>query len=201
MTAEHKAVSNPKEFGILAGVSFTKLKYFSGADYFKEADFPLSTKFSAGVFYNLVFPRNFGRSSVGSELIYYAFNSECYYNNAVTTTIQMNYAMLNLLYRFKYPLKKVDLFLKSGVSLGFGFKGNGNLKFEDSGFQDAHEEVAFGEMNKGYLGVDFGFGLKHGKYSVETRCMLGLKKSDFLPSGFSIASRTSALFLMLGYQF
>jgi len=200
MVSQNKAVSKPYELGILAGLSFSKLKFFNGADYFSKANFPLSTNFSAGLFYNIIFPRNFGRMSLSNELLYYSFKTEYFYNEAVTTKIGLHYAMMNFLFRYKYPLQKVDFFLKSGLSFGYGFGETNYQKFEEVHLQRASESKAFSKMDKLYLGVNIGLGLKYKKYSIEGRYMYGFKKTDTLFEKSSAASSTSAAFLMLGYQ-
>jgi hypothetical protein len=201
MVSQNKAVSHPYEFGVLAGCSITKLKFTSGMDYFSKANYPLSKKFSAGLFLNIVFPRNFGRVALSNELLYYPFKTECFYNNAVKTSIGLHYIMINNMILYKYPLYKVNLFLKSGTSFGIGFSETNNQKFEETTFQSASEAKAFSELNKLYLGINLGVGLKFRKYSIEAKYIFGFKKWDYLVVNTAVNSRTSSGSLMLGYQF
>jgi len=200
MVSENKAISK-HEFGALAGVSFTKLTYFNGMEYFSQSDYPVSTNFSGGVFYNIVFPRNFGRLSICNQLLYYSYKTESVYGDAVTTQIGLNYIMMNNLVRYKFPIKKVDFFLESGTTVGFGFNETNYQKFDESEHYRASEGKAFKDMSKLYLGVNLGLGFQFKKYIIESRYMFGFKKTDFVDGGGSVGSRTNSAFVILGYQF
>jgi len=198
--SQNKAFTKQNQFGILTGVSFTKLTYYNGMDYFSEADYPISTNFSGGLFYDIVFPRNFGRMSISNQFLYYAYKTESFYNESVTTRIGLNYVMMNNLARYKFPLNKTDFFIEAGTAVGFGFNETNYQKFEETSSQRASEGKAFRELSKLYLGVNTGIGLTRGKLVLECRYMFGFKKTDFLPEGTSVGSRTSAGFVMLGYK-
>ncbi len=204
MISQNKAVSKPYEFGVLAGVSFAKLKYLSGMDYMTKADFPVSTNFSAGIFYNILFPRNFGRLSISNELFYYSFKSTSPYVNgtaSVTTSIGLNYVMMHNMVQYKFPAGKAAYFIKGGASFGYGFNETNYQKFDETVSQRASEGKTFKELNKAYLGITAGGGFKIQKYTVQIRYMLGLNKSDFTDSMTAVNSRTNAGFLFLGYEF
>lgn len=200
MVSENKAVSK-HEFGALAGVSFTKLTFSNGMDYFENGEYPVSTNFSGGIFYNIVFPRNFGRLSICNQLLFYSYKTESVYEDAITTQIGLNYITMNNLVRYKFPVKKVDFFLESGTSVGFGFNETNSQKFAETDQYHASEGKAFEDMSKLYLGVNLGLGLQYKKYVIEGRYMLGFKKTDFVDGGGSVGSRTNGAFVMLGYQF
>jgi hypothetical protein len=199
--SQNKAFTKQNQFGILAGVSFTKLTYYNGMDYFSEADYPVSTNFSGGVFYDIVFPRNFGRMSISNQFLYYAYKTESFYNESVTTSIGLNYIMMNNLARYKFPLNKADFFIEAGTAVGFGFNETNYQKFEETSSQRASEQKAFRELSKLYLGVNTGLGFTFGKMLLECRYMFGFKKTDFLPEGTSVGSRINAGFVMVGYRF
>lgn len=201
MASENKTVRKPNEFGIIAGVSFSKLTFFNGMDYFSEAEYPVSANISAGVFYNIVLPRNFGRLSICNQLLYYAYKTESVYDDAVTTSIGMNYIMMNNMVRNKFPIQKVDFFLEGGTTIGFGFNETNHQKFEETDHYRASEGKAFEDMSKLFLGVNLGLGFQYKKYSIENRYMFGFKKTDFVDGGGSVGSRTNGIFLMLGYHF
>jgi len=201
MVSENKATSK-NEYGVLAGVSFTRLKYFNGKEeYFSQADYPVSTNFSGGVFYNIVFPRNFGRLSVCNQLLYYSYKTESIYDDAVTTRIGLNYIMMNNLVRYKFPIKKVDFFLETGTTVGFGFNETNYQKFAETFEYRVSEGKAFRELSKLYLGVNLGLGFQFKKYTIESRFMPGFKKTDFVEGGGSVGSNTNSVFIMMGYQF
>jgi len=200
MTSENKAVSK-NEFGVLAGVSFTKLTFFDGMPYFDEVDYPVSTNFSGGVFYNIVFPRNFGRLSISNQLLYYAYKTESVYDDAIITSIGLNYIMMNNMVRYKFPIKKVDFFLESGTTVGFGFNETNYQVFNGNDLHRPSEGEAFEDMSKLYLGVNLGLGFQYKKYSIESRYLFGFKKTDFVDGGGSVGTRTNGAFVMLGYQF
>ena len=204
MISQNNSVSKPYEFGVLVGFSFTKLKYLSGMDYMTKADFPVSTNSSAGLFYNILFPRNFGRLSISNELFYYAFKTTSAYVNgttSVTTGIGLNYVMMHNMLQYKFIAGKVALFLKGGTSIGYGFSETNQQKFDETISQRPSEGKAFNKLNKAYLGITAGAGFKIQKITFQTRYMIGLNKSDFTSSLTAVNSRTNAGFLFLGYDF
>lgn len=204
MVSQNKAVSKSHEFGVLAGVSFTKLTYLDGMDYLKNANFPVSTNASFGVFYNILFPRNLGKVSISNELFYYAFKSTCHYNEGTTmvnTSIGLNYIMMHNMFQYKLPISGFNCFFKGGTSFGVGFGETNTQKFIETSTQRPSEGKAFDKLNKAYLGVTAGAGFKIQKFTVQGRYMLGLNKSDFTLSLTAVNSRTNATFLMVGYEF
>jgi hypothetical protein len=201
MVSQNKAFSKPYEFGVLAGLSLTKLKFFTGMDYFLKAQYPLSKNVSAGLFYNIVFPRNFGQMSINNELLYYSYKTQSFYNKAVTTGIGLHYLMLNMLVRFKYPLYKAGIFLKSGLSIGYGFNETNYQRFEATALQRASEAKALSKIDKVNFGVNLGIGIKFQKYTFESRYMYGFNNDNILLSMDNNRSKTNTVFLLLGYQF
>jgi len=205
MLTQNTAVSRTHEIGVLTGVSFTSLKYLSGMPYLTDADFPVSTNFSAGLFYNILFPRNFGRLSISNEVLYNSFLTECYYtddnNTAVTTRIGLSYIIMHNMVQYKFPMAKADFFLKGGVSVGFGFNETNYQKFDETLSQRPSEGEAFNKMSKAYLGVNVGMGLDYKKFTLQGRYVLGFNKSDFTASYTAVNSRTNIGYILLGYEF
>jgi len=201
---QNTAISRQYKFGALLGLSFAQLKYTNGMDYLTKTDFPVSRNITAGISYNVIFPRNFGRLSLNNELIYYRFNTNGYYNvgNAsVTTRIGFNYVVLNAMLQRKFPLGKVDLLSKGGITLGYGFNETNFQKFDETLSQRASEGKAFEKMEKLMGGINLGFGIKYNHYSIEGRYLLGVKKFDFTNSNTSVPSKTNTAFVLLGYEF
>jgi hypothetical protein len=109
--------------------------------------------------------------------------------------------MMNNMARYKITNTKVGIFLEAGTAIGFGFNVTNYQKFEETAIQREKEGKAFRELNKLYIGVNAGLGLSFNKYLLEARYMYGLEKTDFLPEGTSVGSRSNAAFVMLGYRF
>lgn len=103
--------------------------------------------------------------------------------------------------RYKFPIKKVDFFLESGTTVGFGFNETNYQVFNGNDLHRPSEGEAFEDMSKLYLGVNLGLGFQYKKYSIESRYLFGFKKTDFVDGGGSVGTRTNGAFVMLGYQF
>ena len=170
-------------------------------NYFMEADYPPSANISAGLYYNIVFPRNFGRFALCNQLLYYAYKTKSFYDSAITTSLGMNYILINTLARYKFPVGNSDLFLLSGTSIGFGFNETNHQKYDETSSYRASDGKAFKEMEKFHLGINIGIEFRFKKYSIEGRYMYGFRKYDFVDGGGSVPSSLNALNIMIGYQF
>jgi hypothetical protein len=193
------------ETGALAGVSLTSLS-FRGPSYFTLTDYSLSVNFSAGLYCELILPRNQRKWSISNELIISAYDVSGTYNDGVendysktTTELGFTYLKINNLLRYKYPVGHAYIFLNGGISNGFIIKEinykNVVTKFYSS--ETNVEGVALEGTRKYELGFIFGTGLKTGRYSLEARYETGNGMSDY----FTIKGRTQRIFLLLGFRF
>jgi hypothetical protein len=203
ISSQDNSDSKPYEFGFFAGLSLTRFGYTDGPLYLKTVDYPSSAALTAGVFYNWVFPRYFGRLSITNELQYSSFRTEATYTDPSMTAfsrIGMHYIEMNNMFQYKYPVKKLFVFINAGFSTGFGFSPT-NYKKQESSFQGISEGAALENLNRAYLGLPAGIGLKYQHYSFEIRYRAGFKKQDDLNGASHPFSNTNDMFFLLAYQF
>jgi hypothetical protein len=193
------------ETGLLAGGTLTSL-VFSGPSYFTQTDFNLSVNFTAGLYCDLIIPRNQGKWSFNNELILTSYNVSGTYtegteNQYTTTTTELGYTYLkiNTLVRFKYPVGQTYIFLNGGLSNGFVVKETNHetvfTKFYTS--ETTEEGIAIDDSRKYELGFLVGGGLKAGRYSAEARYERGNGMSRI----YTITGKTNRIYLLLGFRF
>jgi len=202
---QNKAVSKPLEFGVFAGLSFTKFGFIDGPLYFQGVSYPVSKNFTAGLVLNFLFPRSFGRLSVHNELQYSSFKVEGTYHDQYNTTITslgMEYLQMNNMLRYMYPVNKAFCFVNAGISSGFGIRETNHKKQTSTASPPVITEGnALAGLNPSYLGIPVGAGLKYRHFSLEARYQSGFKKQDDLNAASHPNSSTSSLLILLGYQF
>ena len=197
------------EFGLLAGLSQSKLK-FSGTDFFKPltgVDFPWSTNFAVGGFFNIVLPRNQGRLSFNNELMFISYKTNGEYrddNNINIYTITyssfgFSYIKLNNLIKFKYPVKSIFLFADGGISNGIFISQTNYMRVEAHVYSvnniSVHEAVAFPRRwERGFL---LGLGCNIKNYSCEFR----FERADGMSDATGLTSQTIGYFIIFGYKF
>jgi hypothetical protein len=197
------------EFGLMGGLSQTKLK-FNGTEFFKPltgVDFPWSTNFVFGGFYNIVFPRDQGRLSFDNELMFMSYKTNGQYrddNNVDIYTISyssfgFSYIKLNNLLKFKFPVKRVFLFAEGGISNGIFISQTNHLRVEAHVYSvnNISEHEAVGYPRKWERGFLLGLGCNIKNYSCEFR----LERADGMSDVSGLISPTLRLFLIFGYKF
>lgn len=209
MTFSRKTEGIRPEFGVLAGISVSTLKFES--DYFPElvnAGYKPSTNFSAALFMDAIFPKGFGKYSFYNELLFtslkvngsYVFNYV--YNNhplIEQTEIGYSYLKLNSMVRYKYPVRGIMLYVNAGISNGLVVnQTNVNTITEQS--PNSKETVTRKAIRIttpyefGFLG---GLGARYKCYSFEMRYEIGNGMSDIS----ILSSNTQRYFFLLGYKF
>lgn len=192
------------EFGVLAGVTITSLEFGSDAfPYLVNAEYNSSNSFSAGLFLNLILPRNQRKWSINNEILYstykvmgsYEENEFGNQNSLITTEIGYSYLKINNLVRFKYPVDNLFLFLNGGISNGFSISET-NYKKEESRFR-TKESVALNDTRKYEQGLILGSGVMYKRFSFEIRYEMGNGMSKY--SGLN--SSTKRYHFLLGYRF
>lgn len=200
-----KAKSN---FGVVAGVSATGLKFeSSGFEYLVDGGYNSSTKFSAGLFYDIILARNQEKWSVYNELLFTSFNVEGQYDeisdeNYTTVTqteLAYSYLKLNNLIRFKYPFGNTFVFVNAGISNGFAIKETNYMKVETRFYTSdkVAEGKALDEARRYEQGLVFGTGLQRAKLSFELR----MEKGNGISIYQGLKCSTTRLYLLLGYRF
>ncbi|MCD4790902.1 MAG: hypothetical protein K8R37_12965 [Bacteroidales bacterium] len=197
------------ETGIIGGLSLTELKFKS--NYFYEivyANYPLSINLSLGLFCDLILPRNHGKWSIYNELIYTTYKVNDEYMNyesennytIINTTFGFTYIKLNNLLRFKYPVKKIFIYINGGLSNGFAISEINHEKTE-SRFYSTNSTIKEGKAlqntRKYEQGFIIGVGGKFKKYSFELR----YERANGMSNSVNLNSLTNRYYFLLGYRF
>jgi hypothetical protein len=190
------------EIGVLAGVSLTSLKFRGDYfDYLVEAEYNPSINFSAGIFFDIILPRNQGKWSINNEILFSTYKvTGSYENNNVVTTTEIGYSYLkiNNLVRFKYPIGNLFLFLNGGMSNGLAINETNYKKMESKSYPGRGVEgLALNDTRKYEQGFILGTGVKYDRFSVEIRYEQGnaMSKSEALNSS------ATRYYFLLGYRF
>ncbi len=196
------------EIGVLAGSSLTSLK-FSGDNfgYLINADYNQSINLCAGLFFDLVLPRNQGKWSINNELLFSTYNVKGKYEDfenensySITTTkIGYSYLKINSLVRFKYPIGPIFLYFNGGMSNGFAINETNYKKIESKfyGIEREVEELALDNIRKYEQGFILGTGIKYKNYSFEIRAEKGNGMSLYT----TLNSTTKRYYFLLGFRF
>jgi Outer membrane protein beta-barrel domain len=196
-------------FGVLAGVSFNNIKFSSyNSPEFTNGTFSKSTSPTAGVFLELVFPKNQKRWSIENEIIYSSFKTE---GKSITDYIDENrfkaydvkfdYAYLKLInmLRYKILLGRINIFANVGVTNGFAIKADKNIQKRTKTFVSDITETdnTFKIDSKQEQGLILGLGAKYGKSTIEIRNEIGNGMSDVT----TLATTINRLSFVVSYQF
>ncbi|MCB8994688.1 MAG: hypothetical protein H6538_03665 [Bacteroidales bacterium] len=185
------------EFGILAGASISTLKFKSYYfNYLENTNYGQSLNFTGGLFFDLIFPRNFGKSSFCNEFIYttYKLDGKAIDNANHTryTEFGYSYIKLNNMLRYRIPVNNTFLFFNAGLSNGIAINEINNQKTD--GLESGRALNYTRNHEQGFL---FGGGIKDHNFSGEIRIERG--------NGMSIESATKSTtiryYLLFGYTF
>lgn len=185
-------------YGLVAGASINTI-HFTGTA-FPELVLPTYSpklSFTPGVFVEFVEPRNRGRWSICSELLYATYKYSSSYNDGshiFNTNIELGYIKLNNLLRYRILLQNVALFVNGGFSMGNIIHEINNqeriYKYNSNWIENVK---ALDEINRFELGYLFGAGIKFKHITMETRFAFGDDMSPFVALG-SQARSSSILF-------
>lgn len=197
------------DFGIFAGLSLTNLK-FTGTNDFNSiiyAGYPLSYNFTAGGFFNIVLPRTRERWSINNELMFSSFNVSGYYRDTPNPDIYTEsysslgryYITLNNFLRYKYPIKKMFVFLEGGISNGIAVSETNNMEEVSHIYSATYfiESAALKNARSIETGFILGLGATISHYSCELRIERGNGMSTFM----YLASPVIRCSLIIGYKF
>jgi hypothetical protein len=190
------------EIGVLAGVSLTSLKFRGDVfTYLVEAGYNPSINLSAGIFFDIILPRNQGKWSINNEILFSSYKVTGRYedNNSVTTTeIGYSYLKINNLVRFKYPIGNLFLFLNVGMSNGLAINETNYKKVESKSYPGrVVEGLALNDTRKYEQGFILGTGVKYDKFSIEIR----YEQGNAMSKPAALNSSTKRYFVLLGYRF
>jgi hypothetical protein len=198
-------------FGVQGGVSFTKLDFtevseFHNLKHTVNADYPMDIKPAAGIFCEFVLPRNNGKWSFLTELLYTSFKTSgtttTYmtpeYYRVYTSEFDYSYIGLNAMIRFSYPIGQIKLFLNGGFRYNFQISGENSMTEVDYLYENVvtmPTKEALETLNHeyGFLG---GMGLRFKKLSLEGRCNLSLGFTNYV----DFESHIKQINVLLGYR-
>jgi hypothetical protein len=195
------------EFGLLAGASRTEFNSHSkrGAGP-TRLDFPVSTNFAGGVFYDLIFPRGRGRISFNSELLYSSFKSQSEWRTSESSTrfdsyhytFGKSYLKLNNMLRYRILVGAPTIFLNVGISNTAAIAKTSTLEKHHK--FDEYESTTSEAADKAFGTYDFamiaGGGIKVGRVSLEVR---GEKGTSTITT-FDGEATVIKFFALLGFR-
>ena len=194
------------EFGVLAGLSLTSLKFRGNVTYLTQANYHLSENFTAGVFFDLILPRNQGKWSINNELIFTSYNVNGSFNDYkyvswyTLTYTKIGYSYLNLtnMLRFKYPIGRLFVYLNAGISNGVAISET-NYSKSDIVFTTERIEIgkALNDTRKFEQAYILGLGTRYRKYSFDLRYEMG----NGMSKNTGLSSTTNRYYFLLGYRF
>ena len=199
------------EFGVLAGISSTKLLFSSSDEYtyryIVSPDYKASINFSGGLLFDVVLARNQRRLSIYNEILYSSFSASQHFEEIVNqdiftlidTKMAYSYLKWNSMLRYKFFVKgDLVLFANTGISFGSAIGGSNSITINKTvnTYNKVTEDQLFNESNS-ELGFLAGMGAGYKKYSLETRYESG---NGITGSG-TLRSRTNRVYFLLGYRF
>jgi len=196
------------EFGVLAGASYSTLKFRSADfDYLVNADYQPSYNFSGGVFLEVILSRNNRKWSICNELIFTSFKFTGEYEDYVhenrytvySSTLGYAYLKLNNLLRYKFPVGKMFLYANAGLSNGFAIIEKNELIVKSKLFEQERieEKKTLNDSRRYEVGFLGGIGGNYKRFSCELRYEYGTGMSTY--SG--LKSPTNRIYLLLGFRF
>jgi len=186
------------EFGILAGPSITTLNFTSDyLLYLENTNYGQSINYTAGLFLDLVIPRNKEKLSLCNELIYtsFSFNGETalpYKTTTYYTEFEYTYLKMNNMVRFRSGTGKSFVYFNAGLTNGYALSGTSNFKVGSSAFSNIFDRKRNWES-----GMLLGLGARIIKYSFEIR----FEKGNGMSPYYYTHSNTNRYYFLLGYTF
>lgn len=194
------------EFGLLTGISLASIK-FNAIPYLEKADYQSSANFSAGLFLEVVPPRNQRKWALCNELIFSSCKIKGLYNDYTNennytiyhTTIGLSYLKMNNMLRYKYPVGSFFVYLNAGISNGYAVSETNTLKTEHKIYSSERvdEGIALNDTRKYEQGYILGLGTKIKRYSFEIRN----EKGNGISVSSILKSTTNRYYFLLGYKF
>lgn len=172
------------EFGVIAGLSITKLTLKGPtAAFIMKGSFPISSQIAGGVFLNFILPRTQKKVSVYNELFFSSYkvtnHTEKYVSDQdhsfTDLSVGFSYLKLNNMARYTIPFNGASLFLNAGISNGLAVSENNYNKtvtYFYSNQGGVTESKLIKETRKYEQGILFGVGGTVKKLSFEVRCEL-----------------------------
>ena len=160
-------------FGVISGISISKLKFNSSTDYLKEAAYPLSIDFSLGAFYEILIRRGKTQWTINNEFTFtrYQVNAihETYFKTAEVTFGENNFH-LNIMARYHFQLKGMNFFANIGIVNTFVYSYTDQLIITAPNYHNVViDQEALGYIQQLKLGTSAGIGARWNDFSLEYR--------------------------------
>ncbi|MBX2965940.1 MAG: hypothetical protein KF845_07325 [Cyclobacteriaceae bacterium] len=194
--------------GALAGLSLNAVN-FKGKSHTQvvNAEYNTTTNFTAGLFFDIILPRNRGKWSINNELCFASYNftgkheepENPYLYSKSSITIGYSYLKLTNMARYRiFSKNNKAAFINFGMANGYAIKENNNQRITTTFFHDAETTTktpAIGEVRKYEQGYIFGLGLTQNKFTGEIR----YERANGMSNYISLSSIRNSFYLMVGY--
>jgi hypothetical protein len=197
------------EFGAVAGISITSLKFSGDPNYgdLINTNYQSPLNFSGGLFLNVVMPGNQKKLALYNELLYSSFEANgqskdvVNLNQYTVTSSKFGNTVLkiNNLVRYKYPVGKAFLFFNGGLSSGFvisetNYKRAAYTFYSSTTVTDGDAMVSPKKFEIGFVG---GLGVSLNKYCLDLR----MEKSSGFSPYLNLHENITRYYFLLGYRF
>jgi hypothetical protein len=194
------------EFGIIAGASRTIVEFYGyGIQYLNLNNSSINPV--AGIFLDIIRPRNQGKWSLNNEFIFTSFNTNSNYLNYVsdneysTVNLELAYSniKMNNMVRFKYPVGKCYIYANAGISNGYTIFEKNSQKIVSKYYSTDKETNGklIPETRKYEQGYIVGFGARYKKYSLEIR----IERSNGMTDYSELSTAITKNYVLIGYRF
>lgn len=210
MLFEKKSEKMKLEVGVLAGATITTLGFRSQSREFMtltNTNYNHSIRFTAGLRFELLLPRNRRKWSINNELLFTSYEAAGQYldfesdDKYSLTTTKFGYSHIKILnmVRYTHPLRKMRLFINGGISNSYSVSSTNYSKKETKFFTINSTEIGKGlSVSRTYeQGLVFGVGTKRAKFSAEFR----YERGNGISAYPALNSRTNRYYLLFGYGF
>ncbi len=197
-----KKIKFKVNYGLIAGASINSI-HFTGTE-FPELVLPTYSpglSFTPGIFVEFVEPRNRGRWSICSELLYATYKFGGSYDDGsriFNTNIDFGYLKLNNLLRYRILLQNGVLFVNGGFSMGNILHEINDQERISKNNSDWNENgKALNDIYRFEMGFLFGAGIIYKHFTLETRYAFGGGMSPYIILG----SETRSSNILVSYSF
>jgi hypothetical protein len=207
---EKKSDETKADFGILAGLTLTSLKFSADGESFDElvnSDFPVSPYAALGIYYNKKLSRNLGRLSVHNELFFSGYKTEAIYkevvseNRYVTNSMSLGsiYIKMNNMLQYGFPVKSVFLFARAGISNGFTLSEINQNDIDYVFYSTTTRKTipAIDGTHKYAFGIVGGIGGNYKRFSLDIK----IEHNNGMSDVSNLGSPVNIFYLMVGYRF
>ncbi len=197
--------------GVIGGVSITSLSFnFNGGNnyrYLTQPNFPSSTNFAGGVFFNITFPKNSGRWTVANELMYTSYKSSVIFRDSANMdsytindlTLGYSQIRMNNMLRLSLPVGTSSLFFNLGITNAYAVSETNTNEQESHRLSTTEKfsKKALEEARKYSQGIIAGAGVSFSKLGLQARYEI----SNGMSGITALTSRDNKIYFLLSYQF